>query len=313
MDFDVPVERGHVLQFARAIGAPESPPDAIPSVPPTFVVVADHFDPRFDRRPSIGQPWIGSGRTASGVADDDAAHDSLFHVEQRFTYTRALQVGEVLRVHRVPPRTWTTQGRRAGRLQFVELVTELRDRHGTLVATNTWVDVATERTHAEVTVAQPTDRADTTDRADATDDDAFVVAEQITRTQIVMYAGASGDFHPLHHDDVYARHRGYPGSFVPGMLTMAIAGRAVATVLATDRLAEFGGRFHAQVWPGDTLLATVQVTDTGVAGEPTAVTVALRTHRGMVVFTGDARTHSPDVQAGNSRSSSASSVPSSTG
>jgi acyl dehydratase len=313
MDFDVPVERGHVLQFARAIGAPDAPPDAVPSVPPTFVVVADHFDPHFDRRPTIGQPWIGSGRTASGVADDDPAHHSLFHVEQRFTYARALRVGEVLRAHRLPPRTWTKQGRRAGRLQFVELVTELRDPDGALVVTNTWLDVATERTHNEVTVAQPDDH---TGGADGPVD-GIVIADRITRTQIVMYAGASGDFHPLHHDDVYARHRGYPGSFVPGMLTMAIAGRAVATVLDTDQLAEFGGRFHAQVWPGDTLLATLHTTDRDITDPDTsgatAVDVTLRTHRDVVVFTGDARTRHPDAQGGNNRSSSAASVASSTG
>ena len=52
-----------------------------------------------------------------------------------------------------------------------------------------------------------------------------LLVEDLKRTQIVMYAGASGDFHPMHTDASYARAMGMPGVFAHGMLTMGIAAR----------------------------------------------------------------------------------------
>ena len=102
--------------------------------------------------------------------------------------------------------------------------------------------------------------------AGATYDD--VLVEDLTRTQIVMYAGASGDFNPLHSDEPFATQiAGAPTVFAHGMLTMGMTGRAVAERFGHDNLLPFGVRFTAQVWPGDTLTlrtAVDSVTD-GVA------------------------------------------------
>ena len=85
-----------------------------------------------------------------------------------------------------------------------------------------------------------------------------VVVEDLRRTMIVQYAGASGDFNPLHTDEVYAsRAAGYPGVFAHGMLTMAMAGRVLTDWVGVEALTAFGARFKAQVWPGDTLTTTV--------------------------------------------------------
>lgn len=87
-----------------------------------------------------------------------------------------------------------------------------------------------------------------------------VVVEDLRRTRIVQYAGASGDFNPLHTDEVYAsRAAGYPGVFAHGMLTMGMAGRVVTDWVGVEALTGFGARFKAQVWPGDTLTATATV------------------------------------------------------
>jgi acyl dehydratase len=89
-----------------------------------------------------------------------------------------------------------------------------------------------------------------------------VVVDGLTRTQIVQYAGASGDFNPLHTDEVYATEvAGYPSVFAHGMLTMAMTGRMLTDWLGNDRLLEFGVRFVRQVWPGDTLTARATVTE----------------------------------------------------
>jgi acyl dehydratase len=82
-----------------------------------------------------------------------------------------------------------------------------------------------------------------------------VVVDGLTRTQIVQYAGASGDYNPLHTDEVYAQHAGYPGVFAHGMLTMAMTARLLTDLVGDGQIMRYGVRFARQVWPGDTLTA----------------------------------------------------------
>jgi acyl dehydratase len=89
-----------------------------------------------------------------------------------------------------------------------------------------------------------------------------VVADDLTRTQLVQYAGASGDYNPLHTDEVFAtKVAGYPSVFAHGMLTMAMTGRVVTDLFGPDKVTRFGARFVSQVWPGDTLTVTATVDD----------------------------------------------------
>ena len=86
------------------------------------------------------------------------------------------------------------------------------------------------------------------------------VVENLSRTQIVQYAGASGDYNPLHTDDVYTREAaGYKSVFAHGMLTMGLTGKMLTNYVGDGRLTKFGVRFTNQVWPGDTLDATATV------------------------------------------------------
>lgn len=87
-----------------------------------------------------------------------------------------------------------------------------------------------------------------------------VVVDDLTRTQIVMYAGASGDYNPLHSDDLYSREvAGYPGVFAHGMLSMGLTGKMLTNYVGDGRLTKFGVRFTNQVWPGDTLTSKATV------------------------------------------------------
>ena len=89
-----------------------------------------------------------------------------------------------------------------------------------------------------------------------------VVIDKVTRTHIVKYAGASGDFNPLHHDDTVAQSLGgYPSVFAHGMFSMGLTGRMLTDWLGPTALKKFGVRFTRQVWPGDTLTARGEVTD----------------------------------------------------
>jgi len=86
------------------------------------------------------------------------------------------------------------------------------------------------------------------------------LVEDLKRTQIVQYAGASGDYNPLHTDEIYAvQVAGYPTVFAHGMLTMGMTGKAVTDLVGDGMLTRYGVRFTSQVWPGDSLEATVTV------------------------------------------------------
>jgi acyl dehydratase len=114
-----------------------------------------------------------------------------------------------------------------------------------------------------------------------------VLVENLTRTRIVQYAGASGDYNPLHTDERYAKEiAGYPGVFAHGMLTMGMTARAVTDWVGEERLTRFGVRFTAQVWPGDTLTAVVTVT--AVDGDEATLQVTTTNQEGTVVLTGTA-------------------------
>lgn len=86
------------------------------------------------------------------------------------------------------------------------------------------------------------------------------VVENLSRTQIVQYAGVSGDYNPLHSDEVYTTNiAGYPSVFAHGMLTMGLTSKMLTNYVGDGRLTKFGVRFTNQVWPGDTLNATATV------------------------------------------------------
>jgi acyl dehydratase len=87
-----------------------------------------------------------------------------------------------------------------------------------------------------------------------------VVLENLSRTRIVMYAGASGDYNPLHTDEVYVTQvAGYPSVFAHGMLSMGATGKLLTDWVGDGQLTSYGVRFVNQVWPGDTLTATATV------------------------------------------------------
>ncbi len=104
-----------------------------------------------------------------------------------------------------------------------------------------------------------------------------VVIENVNRTHIVKYAGASGDFNPLHHDDTFAQKAGYPTVFAHGMLSMGLTGKMLTDWLGPTNLKKYGVRFTRQVFPGDTLTAKGEVTEVTEEGGKQIVTVRVVT------------------------------------
>jgi acyl dehydratase len=156
-----PIEAGHIMLFARAIGDPNpiyyDPERAI--APPTFVQASAQFDPDYGLRPKIGRPWFGSGKTPSGLQRPASSEGSSgggggerrggggtgLHAEQHYEYHRPLRAGDVLTATTAPGKRWEKEGRRAGKLVFSESVTEYRNQDGELVVTARSVGVRTER------------------------------------------------------------------------------------------------------------------------------------------------------------------------
>jgi acyl dehydratase len=112
---------------------------------------------------------------------------------------------------------------------------------------------------------------------------------QVTRRDLVRYAGASGDFNVIHWNERVARSVGLPDVIAHGMLTMALAGRFLSEWAGDPgAITEFGVRFSAPVVvPDDDKGATVEVTGTvtdRLEGRRVAVEVTARSD-GMRVLT----------------------------
>lgn len=117
------------------------------------------------------------------------------------------------------------------------------------------------------------------------------VVENLSRTQIVQYAGASGDYNPIHSDEVFTTQvGGYPSVFAHGMLSMGLTGKMLTNYVGDGRLTKYGVRFTNQVWPGDTLDATATVEAIREEGGQRFVdlTVSTANQDGAVVVSGNA-------------------------
>jgi acyl dehydratase len=81
----------------------------------------------------------------------------------------------------------------------------------------------------------------------------------VDRVQIARYAGASGDFNPVHVDEAHARSLGMPSVYAPGMLVMGMLGQLVSDWSRGAQLRRYAVRFSKIVWPGDSIVAKGRV------------------------------------------------------
>ena len=88
-----------------------------------------------------------------------------------------------------------------------------------------------------------------------------IVIEDLKREDFVRYAGASGDFNPIHYDEPYAKGAGNPSVFGQGMCTAGYAAHMVSDWFGLENIRTFRVRFQARVWPGDTVTVSGEVTD----------------------------------------------------
>ena len=110
----------------------------------------------------------------------------------------------------------------------------------------------------------------------------------ITRTDIVRYAGAGGDFNPVHHDDVYARSLGLPGVFAMGLLGAGYLSRVLGEEFGASTVRRFTVRFRAQVWPGETLELAVDGSEPTDERDLRQVRLSARNESGELKITAEA-------------------------
>jgi acyl dehydratase len=84
--------------------------------------------------------------------------------------------------------------------------------------------------------------------------------ENLTRSDFVKYAGSSGDFNPIHHDQTFAEVSGNPTVFAMGMLNAGILSRLVADYAGPENVRKYKVRFATRVWPGDSVTCKGKVT-----------------------------------------------------
>lgn len=98
----------------------------------------------------------------------------------------------------------------------------------------------------------------------------------VTRTDVVRYAAASGDFNPLHHDDAAAQAAGMAGAFAHGMFSAGCLATAVTDAVGVESLARLAVRFRAQAPLGITLTSDIVVTGTRHEGASTVAELDCR-------------------------------------
>lgn len=89
-----------------------------------------------------------------------------------------------------------------------------------------------------------------------------LVKGPLQKLQFVMYAGASGDFNPLHNDDEFAMAVGMKNGVIShGMLVMGVVGQAVTAWIPQKYLKKFGVRFAGMTQKNSTITVSGTVTD----------------------------------------------------
>ncbi|MEM7346351.1 MAG: MaoC family dehydratase N-terminal domain-containing protein [Chloroflexota bacterium] len=297
-EFEVPIERGHIRQFAKAVGAllPDYLEDPRAVVPPTFLVMSAYYWGYLLERP---------GDTP--LADLNVRH--TLDAGQSFTFYGALpRAGDTLIAKTEVEDVWEKQGRNGGKLEFYKMLTSFRDSSsGDLVAE--WRPISVKTAHVPTeAVAYPKIDAmrpyydkdeprphfmaipnQTWDDLSVGQGVGSITLPPLTLTDVARYAFASGEDSVAHYDDAAAQAEGYPSWFSIGMFHAGLLATYAVQWLGPDQISHFEARFNDMIWPADSLSYEGTVVSKREAQNQRFVDIELQcTRDGIVVTRGKA-------------------------
>jgi acyl dehydratase len=117
------------------------------------------------------------------------------------------------------------------------------------------------------------------------------MVEKVDRAMFVRYAGASGDFNPIHWNEDFAKSAGYPGVFAQGMFTAGVLATFLTNWVGETHVRRFRTRFVGQVWPGEQIICSAKVTS--VADGMAEVDLVVTNEKGEKKIDGDATVIQP--------------------
>ena len=242
------------------------------------------------------------------------------HGEQSYEFERPVYVGDTLYADVTLTDVYQREGSAGGEMTFAEFEFEYVDADGdlvfterqTVIETGRSIDDSSDGTGGDAEDGEPARTAGTGreemgvtdayrtpltgDRVALGDEASPVVVKNLERRDFVKYAGASGDFNPIHYDEPYATAAGNESVFAQGMLTAGFAAHAVADWLGLANVRTYTVRFQARVFPGDTVTASGVVTDVERTDETTVVVadLAVTNQDGTEVLSGSATAELPN-------------------
>jgi acyl dehydratase len=277
------IEAGKVAEFAAAIGdddpiyrdaevARDRGYEAIPA-PLTFTRTAEF--PRYRPAEFVEPRGFGLGLDPT----------TTLHGEQSYEYHAPAVVGDVLSATATLTDVRRHQGKRGGEMTFADIEQVFEDRTGRPIVTvqSTYIETEGAEVLAESGDSRETELPD----AEA---DLRLVSKELDRTDFVTYAGASGDFTPLHFDEPYARSCGFETVFAQGMLTAGIASRLLTDRFGVGAVRRYRTRFEDIVDPGESVVVRATVTgERSDGGTPLVdLDLAAATREGRRVLSGSA-------------------------
>lgn len=280
------MEAGKVAEFARAVRDPAdvyTDPEAAAAAghdrvpaPPTFQRTS--FFPRY--RPAGIDHEFGF--------DLGFDREYVLHGEQRYRYDRPLYVGDRLTGETALADAFVREGAGGGEMTFAVFRTEFRDADGerALTAWNTRIE--TDGAVADGERDAPRGTVPTRGDAGLREGDLgpTTTVGPLDRRRFVRYAGASGDFNPVHYDEPYATGAGHPSVFAQGMFSAGVLSRVVREWVGLDALRTYRTRFVSRAFPGDTLRGRGRVAD--VTDGTATLALELVADGGDVVVEGEA-------------------------
>jgi acyl dehydratase len=289
-DYEVPIERGAIRQFARSLysSLPAWIDDRVPVIPPTFLVMAGYHWGYILERPPEGSE-LASITAAHGTTDGEQSFE-FFGPPPR--------AGDVLIASTKVADHFFKSSKGGGRLEFFVMQTDFRDTSGRLLARWKPTSIKPERREAAAGATAPMverpwlRRGDKRQQLDVIgaaatplalgDSPGPVTMPALTLTDSIRYQCASGEDSPGHHDTLAARAAGLPDFISVGMHHAGVLGAYAAHWLGPENIRAIRARFLTTIWPGDVLTYVGRVSGFGERDEGPVVSLALECLRDAV-------------------------------